>query len=88
MAERPDYVPRLWTQGPVNRRFQSSPRRVLVWLVVVAVFGIVLTTALFAAGPQGRFPYVMGVATVIGVLNALIYGPRAYRAMRRVSPPE
>jgi O-antigen/teichoic acid export membrane protein len=88
MSQRPDYVPLMWTQGSLNRRFQGSPRRVLVWLVASAILSVVLTSTLFATGAAAAFSYVMTVATVIGVINALIYGPRAYRAMHRGLSPD
>ena len=70
----------MWTQGPINRSFQRDPRRVLIWFVVVPIVGIAAATALIAAGsPRG---YLLAIATAVLVAQAIVYAPRAYRAVR------
>lgn len=81
MAERPDYVPRTWTRGPLNRHFWSNPTRVFAWLVVTP-FGFVVVALLnFLAGGT-----VVGVLLLLGAgisaIQAAIYAPRALRAVR------
>ncbi len=90
MVERPNYVPRTWTRGALNRRFWSSPKRVFAWLVVTP-FGFVAVAALqFVAGDT-----LLGVLFAVGAgvngAQAAIYAPRALRAVgaagRADSPP-
>jgi hypothetical protein len=87
MAERrPDYVPRLWSQGPFTRWFQRSPRRVLAWLVTAAAAAIVLTVQFLSDAPHDALAYATaGLAAVLGV-QAAVYGPRAWRGIRGRRP--
>ena len=81
MVERPDYVPLSWTRGPLNRRFWRNPTRVFVWLVVLpfclaAVAAFKLTTGATVMGA------LILLFTVISIVQAVIYAPRALRAAR------
>lgn len=85
--DRPDYVPANWRDGKANRWVTAKPSRVLAQLA----FFLVLFVGILAwmiADPRGwthhpaAFVFVPVAALVI-VYQALKYGPRAWRAMRR-----
>jgi Flp pilus assembly protein TadB len=81
VSERPDYVPRTWTQGRMNRAFQADPRRVVAWFIVVPALAVLLAAGLLATGSWlGLVPAIAAVA-LLG--QAAVYLPRALRASRR-----
>jgi hypothetical protein len=82
--ERPDYVPRTWTRGPVNRWFISKPQRVVAWYAAVVIIALGLAVAALLSG--ALFVRAFAVAMVGAVIQAVIYGPRAWRARRSSKP--
>lgn len=81
MAERPDYVPRMWTRGRLNRQFWASPTRVFAWLVV-APFGCLIVAALNLIVGATVIGVVLLLCAVVSIRQAAIYAPRALRAVR------
>ena len=79
--QRPDYVPRLWTQGSVNRRFQGNPSRVLFWLVVTPTPCLMYGGVLIAGGRVLGYPVL--ALGLISAAQSAVYAPRAYRARKR-----
>jgi len=81
MAERPDYVPRMWTRGRLNRHFWESPTRVFAWLLV-APFGFIGVAALNLIVGATVVGVIVLLCAVVAIVQAAIYAPRALHAMR------
>jgi hypothetical protein len=81
MAQRPDYVPRMWTRGRLNRHFWESPTRVFAWLLV-APFGFVLVAALNLIVGATVVGVIVLLCAAVSIGQAVIYAPRALRAVR------
>jgi hypothetical protein len=81
MSERPDYVPPTWTRGPLNRRFWTDPTRVFAWLVVTP-FGFLAVALLNLLVGSTVIGVLLAVGTVVAGIQAVIYAPRALRAVR------
>jgi hypothetical protein len=84
MGERPSHRPWLWgTRWPLVARWvKDRPNRVIAW------YGgsLLVAIAILAIGVAASRPALIvggGVASLIGVVEACIYVPRALRAMRR-----
>jgi membrane protein implicated in regulation of membrane protease activity len=81
MEPWPDYVPRWWSRRRrLNRWVAAEPRRVFACFVGVPAGGALATVAELLAGSQ--FWWLLAAMTVLVVLQAVVYAPRAYRAMR------
>jgi hypothetical protein len=80
MEPKPDYVPRLWLLWGPDRWMASEPRRVLAWFIVAPVLGVIAAVALLLIGSGAWFVAAAGSVAVI--LQAIVYAPRARRAMR------
>jgi hypothetical protein len=86
VSERPDHVPRTWTQGRMNRAFQDDPRRVVAWFIVAPALVVLLAVGLLAVGLLATGSWLGLVAAVAAVpllWQAAVYLPRALRASRR-----
>jgi hypothetical protein len=84
-GSRPDYVPRAWTQGSIDTRFQQSPARVFWWLIGMAVIPTAIGVTLLASGSVWSADGLGAVCLFVGVISiwqALVYCPKALRAMQ------
>jgi hypothetical protein len=86
MEPRPDYVPRLWILWGPDRWMASDPRRVLAWFIVAPVLGLLGSVALLLAGSAAL--WVAGPWSVALILQAIVYVPRARRAMGERRRPD
>jgi hypothetical protein len=82
VSEPPDYVPRAWLRGPLNRWFWRSPRRTYYWLIITPIVALAFAVWAFSAD---LIPYgvILAVVAAFGLRQALVYGPRARRAIRQ-----
>jgi hypothetical protein len=88
-TETHDYVPPWWERGRhrnVNRRFDSSPTRVLAFYAVLFVLSVALL-ARAVVDPHAAFHGYRGpgsvVAAVFLIPLVIYYAPRAWRARQR-----
>jgi hypothetical protein len=86
MAERPDYVPWTWTHGRLNRRFWSSPTRILAGLVVMPFALLAISLLQFGLGST-TWGVVFAVSAGAATIEAVVYAPRARRAARSNKKP-
>jgi hypothetical protein len=86
MAERPNYVPPLWTQDWEHSWVSKTPMRVLALLVIPTIIVVVVALRFFlvADAVDGAICSAIGVG---GVIQAAVYAPRALRAAK-VAPPD
>jgi hypothetical protein len=82
-TNRPDFIPWIWDPTERNRALWSRPDKVLRYLIVYAPASMAVLTLLAwtLGGRTTQYLALVGVAVV--VLNAAVYGPRAWRADRR-----
>jgi hypothetical protein len=90
--ETHDYVPPWWERGRranANRRFDSSPTRVLAFYAVLLVVSIALLVR-WVLDPHAALHGYRGpgslVAAVVLIPLIAFYAPRAWRARRRERP--
>jgi hypothetical protein len=87
MRDRPDYVPSHWTGGSLNTWTAAKPSRVLAFFGLILALDIaMLAWMIFDPGAWTTHPgplLIVPFATVALLYQALKYGPRAWRAMRR-----
>ena len=86
MAGRPNYVPSTWSgRYSFNRWLAERPQRVLGWFVGATLFAFGLI-AWAVTDPHGYFDGALAIPGLIGagllVVQAIVYIPRALRAMR------
>lgn len=84
MAQRPDYVPSMWTQGSMNRWFQTDPRRVVAWFIVAPAVAVLVAAGLLLSG--SFLGWLAALAAVALLWQAMVYLPRALRAARERRP--
>jgi hypothetical protein len=87
--ETHDYVPPWWERGrrgPANRRFDSSPSRVLAFYAVLLVLSVALV-ARAIVDPHAALRGYRGPASLVAAVCLIpligYYAPRAWRARNR-----
>ena len=87
--ERHDYVPPWWERGrhgPANRRFDSSPARVLVFYAVLFVLSVALVVRAIV-DPHAALHGYRGPSSLVAAVFLIpligFYAPRAWRARKR-----
>ena len=81
VSRRPDFVPPMWSQGPLNRWVQGDTRRVIVWFTCAPLIALLLALGLVLAGSW--VGWLVAVAAALLVAQAAVYLPRALDARRR-----
>jgi Mg2+/citrate symporter len=82
MERRPDFIPWIWDPTERNQSLGARPDKVLRYLLLYSPVGMaVLVVVAWTLGDRTT-RYLAVVGAVIVVSNAVVYGPRAWRATR------
>jgi hypothetical protein len=77
----PDYVPRWWTRGGLNRWFARSPKRVIAWLSFAPLLAAAIAVTNFL-NDEPAFGVIVAILTLGLIAQSAVYIPRAWRAAR------
>lgn len=78
----PDYMPAMWRRGRFNTWFAGSPRRVFIWFLAMPPLAVLFTIYSWL-GHSSALKFALTVSTAVICWQAIVYGPRAWRAWRR-----